>query len=48
MERAKAKSLSVYRTVENVIFWIAFFIMLAVISVLGLMVIVMIANTKTH
>ena len=48
MEREKEKSLSVYRKVENVIFWICLLIIIAVISVLALMSIVMIANTRVH
>ena len=48
MEREKEKSLSVYRKVENVIFWISFLIIIAVIAVLVLMSIVMIANTRVH
>jgi hypothetical protein len=48
MEREKEKSLLVYRRVENVIFWISFLIIIAVIAVLVLMSIVMIANTRVH
>jgi hypothetical protein len=48
MEREEIKPLYVHKKLENIVFWISFLIIIAVIAVLVLMSIVMIANTRVH